>query len=75
MTHLRPCCHLKGQRNELLNKKCCAKSLSHVGFFVTPWTIALQAALSMGILQAQILEWVAMPRPGDLPNPGIELGL
>ena len=26
----------------------------------------------MGILQARILEWVACPPPGDLPNPGIE---
>ena len=25
-----------------------------------------------GILQARILEWVACPSPGDLPNPGIE---
>ena len=25
-----------------------------------------------GILQARILEWVAFPSPGDLPNPGIE---
>ena len=25
-----------------------------------------------GILQARILEWVAMPPPGDLPNTGIE---
>ena len=32
-----------------------------------------QAPLSMGILQARILEWVAMSPPGDLPNPGIEL--
>ena len=29
--------------------------------FVTPWTVARQAPLSMGILQARILEWVAMP--------------
>ena len=28
---------------------------------VTPWTVACQAPLSMGILQARILEWVAMP--------------
>ena len=28
---------------------------------VTPWTVARQAPLSMGILQARILEWVAMP--------------
>ena len=25
-----------------------------------------------GILQARILEWVAMPSSGDLPDPGIE---
>ena len=25
-----------------------------------------------GIVQATILEWVAIPSPGDLPNPGIE---
>ena len=25
-----------------------------------------------GILQARILEWVAIPSPGDLPDPGIE---
>ena len=27
-----------------------------------------------GILQARILEWVAMPSPGDLPTPGIKPG-
>ena len=27
---------------------------------VTPWTVAYQAPLSMGILQARILEWVAI---------------
>ena len=26
-----------------------------------------------GIVQAKTLEWVAMPPPGDLPNPGIVL--
>ena len=26
-----------------------------------------------GILQAGILEWVAFPSPGALPNPGIKL--
>ena len=39
---------------------------------MTPWTVACQALLSLGILQARILEWVAMPSSGDLPNPGIE---
>ena len=28
---------------------------------VTPWNVARQAPLSMGILQARILEWVAIP--------------
>ena len=40
---------------------CCAWSLSCVQLFMTPWTVAHQAPLSMGILQAGILEWVAMP--------------
>ena len=34
---------------------------SHVQLFVTPWTVACQALLSMGILQARILEWIVMP--------------
>ena len=42
----------------------CYDDLSHSvvsHFFATPWTVAHQAPLSMGILQARILEWVAMP--------------
>ena len=35
---------------------------SRVQFFVTQWTIALQAPLSMEILQVRILKWVVMPR-------------
>ena len=34
---------------------------SHVSLFVAPGTVACQAPLSKGILQARILEWVAMP--------------
>ena len=41
--------------------QCCVQSLSHVQFFATPWTVAHQAPLSMGILQTRILEWVATP--------------
>ena len=33
----------------------------HVRLFVTPWTIAHQAPLSMEILQARILDWGATP--------------
>ena len=39
----------------------CAYSLSCVRLFGTPWTVACQTLLSMEILQARILEWVAMP--------------
>ena len=38
----------------------------------TSWTVARQAPLSMGILQARILGWVAMPSSRDLPEPGME---
>ena len=38
-----------------------------VQLFVTPWTVACQAPLSMGILQARILEWVAMPSSRRAP--------
>ena len=44
----------------LLFWKPLAYSLSHIWLFVTPWTVACQALLSMGILQARLLEWVAM---------------
>ena len=32
---------------------------SRVRLFATQWTVACQTPLSMGILQARILEWVA----------------
>ena len=40
----------------------CARTLvtQSCTFFVTPWTVAYQAPLSMGTLQARILEWVAI---------------
>ena len=34
---------------------------SRVQLFATPWTVALQAPQSIGIPQAKILEWVAVP--------------
>ena len=50
--------------------------LSRVQLFETPWTVTHQASLSMGILQARILEWVAMPFSGGIfltqeSNPGL----
>ena len=40
---------------------CVLSHFSHVQLFVTLWTAACQVPLSMGILQARILEWVTMP--------------
>ena len=51
---------------------CVLSNFSCVRLCVTLWTVVHQAPLSMGLLQAQILEWVACPLPGDLLNPGIK---
>ena len=37
-----------------------------------PMDCSPQAPLSMGIVQARILEGLPCPSPGDLPNPRIE---
>ena len=36
---------------------------------------SLPGSSVLGVFQARILEWVAMPSTRDLPNPGIESGL
>ena len=36
-------------------------------------TLQPRGLYSHEIPQTRILEWVAFPSPGDLPNPGIEL--
>ena len=54
--------------------RCCVTvhSLSRVWLFVTPWTIARQAPLSMGFPRQEY--WSGLPffSPGDLPDPGVE---
>ena len=40
-----------------------------VQLFVTPWTVAYQAPLSMEILQARMLEWLAMPSSREFSQP------
>ena len=47
------------------------QSLSHVQLFVTPWTVAHQALLSMGF-QARVLEWVAISFSRGSSWPGIK---
>ena len=48
---------------------CLLSCFSSVQLFVTLWTVAHQAPLSMGILQPRILEQVAMPSCRDSPRP------
>ena len=48
---------------------CCGVVLSS---FVTPWTIACQAPLSMEFSSQEYWSGLPFPFPGDLPNPGIE---
>ena len=38
--------------------------------FVTPWTIAHQALLSMGLSKQEYWSGLPFPSPGDLPDPG-----
>ena len=48
------------------------KSLSRVGLFVTPWTVAYQVPPSMGFSRQEYWSGVPFPSPGDVPDPGIE---
>ena len=48
------------------------KSLNSVRLFVTPWTVAYQALLSMGFSRQEYWSGLPFLSPGDLPNPGIE---
>ena len=45
---------------------------SRVQIFVTPWTVAHQAPLSMGFPRQEYWSGLSFPSPGDLPDPGIE---
>ena len=46
--------------------------LNHVRLFVTPWTLAHQAPLSMGFPRQEYWSGLPFPARGDLPNLGIE---
>ena len=53
-------------------KPLCACMLSHARLFLTPWTVAHQAPLSMGLSRQEY--WSRLPclPPGDLPDPEIK---
>ena len=73
------CSNMDGPRenimlSEVSHMKVKVKSLSHVQLFVTPWTVAYQASLSMGFSRQEYWSGVPLPSPGDLPSPGIKPG-
>ena len=51
---------------------CVLSHHSHVQRFVTPWTVAHPAPLSMGFFRQEYWNGLPFPSPGDLPNTGIE---
>ena len=48
------------------------KLLSRVPLFVTPWTVACQAPLIVGVPRQEYWNRLPFPSPGYLPDPGIE---
>ena len=51
---------------------CVWSQFSYVSLFVTLWTVARQAPLSMGFSRQEYWSGLPWPPPGDLPDPGIQ---
>ena len=51
---------------------CMLSHFSHVLQFVTLWTVALGAPLSLGFSRQEYWSGLPCPPPGDLPDPGIK---
>ena len=51
---------------------CALSCFSCIWPFVTPWTIAHQAPLSLGFTRQEYWSGLSCPPPGDLPDPGME---
>ena len=47
-------------------------AVSKKSLFVTPWTVAHQAPLSLEFSRQEHWRGLPFPAPGDLPDPGIE---
>ena len=47
-------------------------SVVSVSVFLTPWTVACQAPLSVGFSRQEYWSALPFPPPGDLPDPGIK---
>ena len=52
--------------------RCGIQSFSHVQFFVTPRTVALQTLLSVGFSRQEYWSGLPFPSPGGFPDPETE---
>ena len=64
--------HVLPTKSSHLDRKWKCLSLSCVQFFVTPWTVANQAPLSMEFSRQEYWTGMPFPSPGDLPDPEIK---
>ena len=63
-----------GKREGMMQNGVCVKLLSHVQLFMTLWTVARQAPLSMGFSRQEYWSGLPFPSPGHFPNPGTKPG-
>ena len=57
-----------------LETRIVVQSLNCIWLFGTPWTVAFQAPLCMGISRQEYWSGLPFPPPGDHPNSGIKPG-
>ena len=72
--HVRNCFHfLLIDGRDCVCVCVCVRARSHVQLFVTLWTVACQAPLSIDSSRQGYWSGFPFPAPGGLPEPGIEL--
>ena len=65
-------CWSPNPEGDCLRGVCVLSCFSHVWLFVTLWTVASQALLSMGFSGQEYWSGLPCPPPEDLPDPGIK---
>ena len=55
----------------LLYNYCVLSCFSRVWLFVTPWTVAHKAVLSIGLSRQEYRSWLPFPPPGVSPTQGL----
>ena len=65
------CCVSDLEEGSLEPVRACSVASAEFDF-VTPWTAALQAPLSMGFSTQEYWSGLPCPPPGNLPDPGIK---